>query len=241
MAEHLIEVTDLCKTYRTGKVEFQALCGVSFTIDEGEYVSLTGPSGSGKSTLMNLLGCLDSPTEGTYALNGRDISRLTENQRADIRNSQLGFVFQTFNLLPLASAVENVEVPLLYGGWDNRRARAMQALEKVGLADWAAHRPAEMSGGQRQRVAIARALVTEPSVVLADEPTGNLDSKTGRQILEMFGEFHREGATLIVVTHDVAVAAYSERELHMVDGKIVSDQPQTDQPGDLAHGGGGGT
>jgi len=240
MAEALVQVQDLCKIYRTGSIEFEALCDVTFEINEGEFVALTGPSGSGKSTLMNLIGCLDSLTSGTYRLNGKDVSELTENERAEIRNTQLGFVFQTFNLLPLASAVANVELPLLYGRWDNRRERAMAALERVGLTDWASHRPTEMSGGQRQRVAIARALVTEPSVIMADEPTGNLDSKTGQQILEMFQELHADGATLIVVTHDTAVAAYAERELRMVDGNIVSDQAQTAEAGDLAHGEGEG-
>ncbi len=240
MTETLVQVEDLCKIYRTGSVEFEALCGVSFEISEGEFVALTGPSGSGKSTLMNLIGCLDTATSGTYRLNGKDVSGLTENQQAEIRNTQLGFVFQTFNLLPLATAVENVELPLLYGHWDNRRERAMTALERVGLTDWATHRPPEMSGGQRQRVAIARALVTKPSVIMADEPTGNLDSKTGQQILEMFQELHAEGATLIVVTHDTEVAAYAQRELHMVDGHIVSDQEQTAVAGDLAHGEGEG-
>ena len=192
MSDVLIDVTDLCKTYRTGKVEFQALCGVSFTVPAGQFLALTGPSGSGKSTLMNLLGCLDTPTAGTYRLGGRDVSQLTENERASIRNRQIGFVFQTFNLLPLATALENVELPLLYGDWEDRRERAMHALEKVGLADWARHRPTELSGGQRQRVAIARALVTEPSVILADEPTGNLDSKSGAQIMELFAQLHSE-------------------------------------------------
>jgi len=240
MAETLVDVENLCKIYRTGSVEFEALCGVSFEITEGEFVALTGPSGSGKSTLMNLIGCLDSATSGTYRLNGTDVSQLTENDRAAIRNTQLGFVFQTFNLLPLASAVENVELPLLYSRWEDRRERAMAALERVGLADWASHRPTEMSGGQRQRVAIARALVTGPSLIMADEPTGNLDSKTGQQILETFQELHAEGATLIVVTHDSVVAAYAQRELHMVDGHVVSDEAQTDDPGDLTHGEGGG-
>lgn len=240
MVEALVEVEDLCKVYRTGSIEFEALCDVSFEINEGEFVALTGPSGSGKSTLMNLIGCLDSLTSGAYRLNGRDVSGLTENERADIRNTQLGFVFQTFNLLPLASAVANVELPLLYGRWDNRRERAMTALERVGLADWAGHRPSELSGGQCQRVAIARALVTQPSLIMADEPTGNLDSKTGQQILEMFQELHAEGATLIVVTHDTAVAAYAQRELHLVDGHIASDEEQTAEAGDLAHGEGEG-
>jgi len=240
MAEILVEAQDLCKIYRTGSIEFEALCGVSFEIAQGEFVALTGPSGSGKSTLMNLIGCLDTATSGTYRLNGKDVSGLTENQQAEIRNTQLGFVFQTFNLLPLASAVENVELPLLYGRWENRRERAMTALERVGLADWATHRPPEMSGGQCQRVAIARALVTEPSVIMADEPTGNLDSKTGQQILEMFQRLHAEGATLIVVTHDTAVAAYAQRELHLVDGHIASDEKQTAEAGDLAHGEGEG-
>ncbi len=240
MAEILVEAQDLCKIYRTGSIEFEALCGVSFEIAQGEFVALTGPSGSGKSTLMNLIGCLDTATSGTYRLNGKDVSGLTENEQAAIRNTQLGFVFQTFNLLPLASAVENVELPLLYGRWENRRERAMTALERVGLADWATHRPPEMSGGQCQRVAIARALVTEPSVIMADEPTGNLDSKTGQQILEMFQGLHAEGATLIVVTHDTAVAAYAQRELHLVDGHIASDEKQTAEAGDLAHGEGEG-
>ena len=203
-------------------------------------IVIVGSNGAGKSTLMNLIGCLDSATSGTYRLNGKDVSQLTENQQAEIRNTQLGFVFQTFNLLPLANAIENVELPLLYGHWDNRRERAMTALERVGLADWATHRPTEMSGGQCQRVAIARALVTEPSVIMADEPTGNLDSKTGQQILETFQELHAEGATLIVVTHDTAVAAYAQRELHLVDGHIASDEEQTAEAGDLAHGEGEG-
>ena len=220
----VIEARGLWKSYLMGSVEIHALAGVDITIERGEYVAIMGPSGSGKSTLMNLIGCLDTPTKGSYLLNGREVSTMEDNELATIRNREIGFVFQTFQLLPRAQALRNVELPLVYGGVParDRRERARQALERVDLGDRLEHRPNELSGGQRQRVAIARALVNEPSIVLADEPTGNLDSATGEEILALFDQLHRQGHTLIVVTHERAVAAHAKRVVRLRDGRIES-------------------
>ena len=217
----VIEVEDVTKVYRMGETEVHALRGVDLTVDKGEMMSIMGPSGSGKSTLMAILGCLDTPTTGRYRLDGGDVSRLSDGQLATIRGQQIGFIFQTFNLLPRATALENVELPLLYTGASKRQQRAQAALEAVGLGDRARHRPAEMSGGEQQRVAMARALVNEPSIILADELTGNLDSKTGDEVLEILTALHRErGLTLVIVTHDSQVAARTERIVHLLDGRV---------------------
>jgi len=221
----LIETRDLWKTYRMGSEEIHALKGVSIDITRGEYVAIMGPSGSGKSTLMNLIGCLDTPTKGTYLLNGKHVSEMNDNELARIRNEEIGFVFQTFNLLPRSSALHNVELPLVYAGVgpSDRTARARAALERVELGDRMLHRPNELSGGQRQRVAIARALVNEPSILLADEPTGNLDSKTGAEIMGLFAKLHAAGNTIVLVTHEADVAAFADRTLHIRDGQVERD------------------
>ena len=217
----VIEVEGVTKVYQLGETEVHALRGVDLRIARGEMMSIMGPSGSGKSTLMAILGCLDIPTSGRYQLAGQDVGRLGDGQLATIRGQQIGFVFQTFNLLPRATALENVELPLLYTGAPDRRARARAALEAVGLGNRMAHRPAEMSGGQQQRVAIARALVNEPSIILADEPTGNLDSKTGEEVLEILETLRRDrGLTLVMVTHDPEVAARTGRIVHLLDGRV---------------------
>ena len=224
----LIETRDLWKTYVMGEEEIHALRGVSIQIERGEYVAIMGPSGSGKSTLMNLIGCLDTPSKGTYLLNGNEVSMMNDNELARIRNEEIGFVFQTFNLLPRASALHNVELPLVYAGVakKDRLERAKSALDKVELTHRMNHRPNELSGGQRQRVAIARALVNNPSILLADEPTGNLDSKTGVEIMALFARLHQAGNTIIVVTHEPDIAAYAHRVIAIRDGQVERDVRQ---------------
>jgi putative ABC transport system ATP-binding protein len=222
----LIQLEGIVKTYDTGENAVQALRGVNTHIDRGEFVSIIGPSGSGKSTLMHILGCLDSPSEGRYWLDGEDVASMTGKALARIRNQKLGFVFQTFNLLPRATIWKNVELPLLYAGVssDERRERALHALDRVGLKDRAKHRPNQLSGGQRQRVAIARALVNTPSLILADEPTGNLDQKTGGDIIRLFEEVAAAGQTIVLVTHDPGIAARTQRRIKIVDGLIVDGE-----------------
>ena len=222
----LLRVEGLVREYRMGGETVAALSGVDLSIDRNEYVAIMGPSGSGKSTLMNILGCLDTPTRGTYWLNGQEVSRMTDLELARVRNKEIGFVFQTFNLLARATALKNVELPLVYAGVRarERHDRAMEALTRVGLAERMDHKPNELSGGQRQRVAVARALVTRPALLLADEPTGNLDSRTGAEVLRMFEQLHAGGQTIVVVTHDAEVAAHAQRRIVLRDGAIASDE-----------------
>jgi putative ABC transport system ATP-binding protein len=223
----LIDIRDITKVYVMGAETVHALSGVTLGVERGEYVGIMGPSGSGKSTLMNLIGCLDTPTAGSYVLNGREVARMTDDELAAIRNQEIGFVFQTFNLLPRTSALQQVELPLVYSGLSrrDRRERAAKALEAVGLADRMNHHPNEMSGGQRQRVAIARALVNDPSILLADEPTGNLDSQTGMEIMALFDELNSRGNTIVLVTHEEDIAAHANRIVRLLDGKIRDDGP----------------
>ncbi|HEX4826537.1 MAG TPA: ABC transporter ATP-binding protein [Candidatus Polarisedimenticolaceae bacterium] len=227
----MIEIRDLVKIYSLGEVEIRALDGVSLSIAEGEFVAIMGPSGSGKSTLMNLLGCLDRPTSGTYVLDKVDVSRLDGNARAEIRNAKIGFVFQSFNLLPRTTAIENTELPLLYSdngvGSGDRVARAREALKRVGLAGRERSTPSQLSGGQQQRVAIARALVTDPPIILADEPTGNLDSKTSEEIMAIFQRLNDQGETVLLITHEPDIAQHAKRVIMLKDGKIVSDETIT--------------
>lgn len=223
----IIEMQHIRKVYIMGTQQVEALKDINIQVKKGEYVAFMGPSGSGKSTLMNIIGCLDTPTSGRYFLNQKDVSQMDENELAEVRNKEIGFVFQTFNLLPRMSALDNVALPLIYAGYkkSERIERAMQALENVGLAERAHHKPNELSGGQRQRVAIARALVNNPSILLADEPTGNLDSKTSYEIMELFDQIHAQGNTIIMVTHEDDIAGYAERIVRLRDGLIESDLP----------------
>lgn len=222
---NLLEIRDIKRDFRLGSEILHVLKGISLNIEKGEYVALMGPSGSGKSTLMNILGCLDTPTSGEYFLNGRDVSKLSDAELADIRNKEIGFVFQTFNLMPRTTALDNVALPMIYAGVgkEKRQERAREVLELVGLSDRMTHKPNELSGGQRQRVAVARALVNRPSIILADEPTGNLDSKTSQEIMALFNEIHQKGNTVILVTHEEDIAQHAYRIIRLRDGLIDSD------------------
>jgi len=223
----LIDIRDITKVYEMGAQKVRALDGVSLEMDRGEYVAIMGPSGSGKSTLMNLIGCLDTPTSGSYILNGREVARMSDDELAAIRNQEIGFVFQTFNLLPRTTALHQVELPLVYSGLPRkeRHVRAVQALEAVGLGDRMTHQPSELSGGQRQRVAVARALINDPSILLADEPTGNLDSQTGAEIMALFDVLNAKGNTIVLVTHEEDIAAHARRIVRLLDGRIRDDGP----------------
>lgn len=227
MSNALIQVHDLTKVYQIGEQVVRALDGIELVIQRGEYVALMGPSGSGKSTLMNVLGCLDTPTTGSYILNNQEVAKLTDDELAEIRNKEIGFVFQTFNLLPRYSSLDNVTLPLVYGGYNKveRTKRGKEVMAQVGLGDRMNHKPNELSGGQRQRVAIARALVNRPSIILADEPTGNLDSKTSYEIMRLFDEIHRLGNTIVLVTHEEDIAAHTHRIVRLRDGRVESDVP----------------
>ncbi len=230
MADELIRLIDITRHFKVGAETVEALRGVSMVMKKNEFVALMGPSGSGKSTLMNLLGCLDTPTSGQYFLNGKDVSKLNDHDLAEIRNKEIGFIFQTFNLLPRSTALENVMLPLIYAGIGkgDRIIQATKVLNSVGLGDRMMHKPNELSGGQRQRVAAARALVNNPSIILADEPTGNLDSKTSIEIMGLLDEIHRAGNTIIVVTHEESIARYAHRIIRLIDGQIATDQPNKD-------------
>ncbi len=221
----MITVKNIVKTYKTGAMDLTVLKGISLHIDRGEMVAIMGPSGSGKSTLMNIIGCLDKPTAGSYQLDGQEVARLAENELAGIRNRKIGFVFQQFNLLARTTAQRNVELPMVYSGLGGREGRAKKALTRVGLADRMDHKPNQLSGGQQQRVAIARALVNDPPLLLADEPTGALDSRTGEEIMALFQDLHREGKTVVVVTHDDEIAKHCQRIVRFRDGEIISDEP----------------
>ena len=226
----IITLRNIGKTYRTGKIELEALRQVDLEINRDEFVSIMGPSGSGKSTMMNILGCLDRPTTGQYILDDVDVSKISERQLSKIRNLKIGFVFQSFNLLPRINALQNVELPMMYAhvGAKERRVRSMEALDRVGLADWKHHKPNEMSGGQKQRVAIARAITNRPSILLADEPTGNLDSTSGEEIMALFQQLNREGATIVLVTHESEIARYTKRIIRFRDGILTNDEPVLD-------------
>jgi len=222
----MIKLEDIFKTYQMGQIEVHALRGVSVRIEKGEMVAIMGPSGSGKSTLMNIIGCLDTPTSGSYILDESEVSRMSDSQLAEVRNRRIGFVFQTFNLIPRTTAIANVELPLLYGNGADSRSRALEALAKVGLSERARHKPGELSGGEQQRVAIARALVNNPSIIFADEPTGNLDSRASREIIGILEGLNREaGITIILVTHEQEIAAHTKRIILLRDGRIVDDRP----------------
>jgi len=225
MSDNVIEIRNIIRDFKLGQQTVHVLKGIDLDIKKGEYVAIMGPSGSGKSTLMNLLGCLDTPTSGTYVLNGKDVSQMSEDELAEIRNTEIGFVFQTFNLLPRTTALENVALPMIYAGASKkvRSERASEVLTDVGLADRMDHKPNQLSGGQRQRVAVGRALVNKPSIILADEPTGNLDSKTSLEIMELFDEIHANGNTVIMVTHEEDVAAHAKRIIRLTDGMIDTD------------------
>ncbi len=228
MKKTIIKISDIKRSFLLGTEEIQVLKGINLEIEKGDYVALMGPSGSGKSTLMNILGCLDTPTSGTYILNDKDVSKLTDNQLAEIRNKEIGFVFQTFNLLPRTTAIDNVALPMIYAGKskNERTQRAEKVLSQVGLQDRMDHHPNQLSGGQRQRVAVARALVNNPSIILADEPTGNLDTKTSIEIMALFDQIHKKGNTIILVTHEEDIAAHAHRIIRLRDGVIESDTRQ---------------
>ena len=228
----VLQIIDVHKHYQMGNEVVRALDGVNLTINRGEYVAIMGTSGSGKSTLLNILGCLDLPTSGSYILGGEDVSHMSQSALSLVRGRKIGFVFQTFELLPRATALKNVQLPLVYTKAPKKKERAMQALERVGLRDRASHRPNQLSGGQRQRVAIARALAQQPDILLADEPTGNLDSRTGQEILVLFEALHREGQTIVLVTHDNNVALHADRVIRLADGKVISDEAVVKQPND---------
>jgi len=245
MTHALIEIVDLTKVYGKDEIAVHALRGVEAIVEEGEFVAVMGPSGSGKSTLMNILGCLDRPTSGTYVLDGEDVSRLSKDRLAGVRNKKIGFVFQSYNLLPRLTAAKNVMVPLLYNGRSRvsdakRYRRAVEVLESVGLGDRIHHRPNELSGGEQQRVAIARALVNDPSIVLADEPTGNLDTRSGEEIMEVLCRLHDSGATIVMVTHELHIAEHAERVISLLDGEIVSDKLRASEIAHLHNGDDGG-